>query len=254
MTENGIDLIWGLPDFFILIGVIIIVIGFIFKLDTLFTVVLAGIVTGLVVQLPVVGTTDNPGILDTLGSAFVSNRYMTIFILSLPVIGMLEKNGLKEVATEMISKIKSATQGRIISIYLFFRTIAAAGGLRLQGHVLFIRPLILPMAEGAAESNFGDALDDKDREKIKGLSGASENFANFFGQDAFVAGSGVLLIVGTLNDAGYDVSAAGIAGWSWLILFCMLVVGIIYFSYHDRLMFRKYKKKANNINATMEDK
>ncbi len=230
------DLIFGLPDVFILSGVLIIIIGFILKIDTLFTVVLAGIVTGIVSGMSI------SDILTTLGNAFVANRYMTIFVLSLPVIGMLEKNGLKQVATEKISKITAATQGRILSIYLLIRTLCAAGGLRLQGHILFIRPLVLPMADGAAKAEY-PKLSSKNEEKIKGLAGAAENFGNFFGQDAFVASSGVLLIVGTLVDQGVEVTSIEVAAWSILIACLIVVIGSLYFMYHDYLI-KKSEEKA----------
>ena len=73
-----------------LIGILIIVVGFIMKFDTIAVVVLAGIVTGLVS-----GMSFND-IVATLGKAFVENRYMSIFIISLPVIGILERYGLRE--------------------------------------------------------------------------------------------------------------------------------------------------------------
>ncbi len=229
------DLIFGLPDIFILSGVLIIIIGFTLKIDTLFTVILAGIVTGIVAGM------SASDILSTLGNAFVANRYMTIFVLSLPVIGMLEKNGLKQVATDKISQISAATQGRILAFYLAVRTLCAAGGLRLQGHILFIRPLVLPMAEGAAKSKYPN-LSEKNEERIKGLAGAAENFGNFFGQDAFVASSGVLLIVGTLVDQGIEVSSINVAAWSILIACIAIIIGSMYFMFNDYLITQSEKK------------
>ncbi len=237
-----INLIFGLPDFFILIGVLIIIIGFIFKVDTLFTVVVAGIATGIIAQI------SFNDIMYTLGSAFVKNRYMTIFVLSLPVIGMLEKNGLKEVAVDKISKVKSASAGKIISLYLVIRTLAAAGGLRLQGHVLFIRPLILPMSIGAAKSKNG-SISANDEERIKGLSGAVENFANFFGQNAFIASSGVLLIMSTFEENNVATSTGAIAGWSWVMVVVIIVTGSLYFGYHDRQIAKNTSKNEEEQNV-----
>ena len=54
---------------FSLVGILIIVIGFMLKIDTLAIVVIAGIVTGFV------GGLDFNEILTILGQAFVSNRY-----------------------------------------------------------------------------------------------------------------------------------------------------------------------------------
>ena len=65
-----------------LIGVLIVVIGFILKLDTLAVVVVAGLATGLVAGM------SPMDILNTLGTAFITNRTATLFILTLPVIGL----------------------------------------------------------------------------------------------------------------------------------------------------------------------
>lgn len=176
-----------------LIGILIILIGFIIKLDTIAVVVLAGIATGLVS-----GMSFND-VMTTLGKAFVENRYMSIFIISLPVIGLLERYGLRERAAYLISKLKSATVGRLTSLYLVIRTVAAMFGIRIGGHVQFIRPLILPMAMGAGKNRYGK-MDKEDVETVKGLEGAVENYGNFFGQNFFVASGGVLLIVGVMKD------------------------------------------------------
>ena len=51
-----------------LIGILIIILGFALKLDTIAVVVSAGVVTGLVAHMDIVQ------ILSTLGEAFVTNR------------------------------------------------------------------------------------------------------------------------------------------------------------------------------------
>ena len=73
-----------------LIGVLIVVIGFILKLDTLAVVVVAGLATGLVAGM------SPMDILNTLGTAFITNRTATLFFLTLPVIGLCERYGLKD--------------------------------------------------------------------------------------------------------------------------------------------------------------
>ena len=94
-----------------LIGIVIVIIGFALKFDTLATVVVAGIVTGLVGGMSIMD------ILSTLGSAFLTNRTATLFILTLPVIGLCERMGLRDKAVDFISGIKSATTGRLLSIW-----------------------------------------------------------------------------------------------------------------------------------------
>ena len=132
-----------------LIGVLIVIVGFIFKLDTLAVVVVAGLATGLVAGM------SPMKILETLGTAFITNRTATLFILTLPVIGICERNGLKDKAVDFITSLKNATTGRLIAIWQIIRTLASAFSLRIGGHPQFIRPLINPMAQAAAVVQYG---------------------------------------------------------------------------------------------------
>ncbi|MGV8980177.1 DUF969 domain-containing protein [Clostridium sp.] len=220
-----------------LIGIAIIVVGFMFKVDTIAVVVFAGIATGLVS-----GISFNE-VMTILGKAFVTNRYMTLFIISLPVIGLLERYGLRERAAYLIGKIKSATVGKLTSVYLIIRTFAAMASLRIGGHVQFIRPLILPMAQGAAKNKYGD-MDEEDIETIKGLEGAVENYGNFFGQNFFFGSGGVLLIVGVMKEQGYNIDALSVAKASLPIALIIMVVGTIQFLHYDNKFDKKYKAKV----------
>lgn len=103
-----------------LIGVLIVIVGFILKLDTLAVVVVAGLATGLVAGM------SPMQILDTLGTAFITNRTATLFILTLPAIGLCERNGLKDKAVDFITSLKNATTGRLIAIWQIIRTVASA--------------------------------------------------------------------------------------------------------------------------------
>ncbi len=98
-----------------LIGVLIVVLGFALKLDIIAVVLVSGLATGLVAGL------SFTEILDILGKSFVETRYMTLFVLTLPVIGICERYGLKEMAIELISKAKNATTGKILNIYTLIR-------------------------------------------------------------------------------------------------------------------------------------
>lgn len=215
-----------------LIGILIVVIGFVLKLDTIAVVVVAGIVTGLV------GGLSFNEILTILGDSFVANRYMSVFLVSLPVIAVLENNGLRERAAGLIGQVKAATTGKILAIYMAIRTVASALSLRLGGHVQFIRPLINPMAVGAAEAKY-NKIDEKDEERIKGLSAAVENYGNFYGQNVFIASGGVLLIVGTLQELGYDVTPLEVSKGALPIAIIAVIVAAIQFFLFDRSMNRK---------------
>src|SRR5690554_1642573 len=187
-----------------LIGILIILIGFILKIDTIAVVILAGLATALVSGLSLLD------FLTLLGEAFVSNRLVTLFFLTLPMIGLTERFGLRQQATRIIEGIKGLTTGRFMSLYMFIRELAGFFSIRIQGHTQFVRPLIEPMAQASAESKYEDK-DEETQEKIKARSAAMENLGNFFAQNTFIAASGVLLIAGTLESLGYDVSAVDIA-------------------------------------------
>lgn len=209
-----------------LIGILIIIVGFIRKYDTLAVVVTAGIVTGLV------GGLDIIQIVTVIGDSFVNTRYMSLFLLTLPVIGILERYGLREQAADLIGSMKKVTAGKVLSLYTLIRLIAGALSVRLGGHVQFIRPLINPMAYGAAEKS-QPLIDAHDEEVIKGYAAASENFGNFFGQNLFVASAGVLLIVGTLEELGTAVNPLDVAKASIPIALIAFVYTFIYYHLLD---------------------
>ena len=175
-----------------LIGIVIIVLGFALKFDVLATVLLAGLVTGIVAGM------DIPHILSILGESFVSNRLMSIFLIIFPVIAIIERYGLKERAAYLIGKIKNASAGKVLAIYMLVRTAASAFNVRIGGHVQFVRPLILPMSEAAAKVSKQSDLSENEVEVLKGHAAAVENFGNFCAQNCFAAASGGVLIQGTL--------------------------------------------------------
>ncbi len=204
-----------------LIGVVIVVLGFAFKRDTIATVVVAGIATGLVAGMTPLE------ILDVLGTSFITQRTATLFVLTLPVIGILERYGLKDKAVDFIKGIKGATTGRVLSIYQTIRALAAAFSVRLGGHPQFIRPLVNPMAQAATIARKGE-IDEKTEDLIKGASAASENYGNFFAQNVFLGASGTLLIVSTMVEQGYsEVTPLGIALWSIPVAVISVILGII---------------------------
>lgn len=217
-----------------LIGIVIILIGFILKIDTIAVVILAGLATALVSGLSLLD------FLTLLGEAFVSNRLVTLFFLTLPMIGLTERFGLRQQATRIIEGIKGLTTGRFMSLYMFIRELAGFFSIRIQGHTQFVRPLIEPMAQASAESKYEDK-DEETQEKIKARSAAMENLGNFFAQNTFIAASGVLLIAGTLESLGYDVSAVDIAQASLPVAFIALVIVIISNILFDRKLDKKYK-------------
>ena len=215
-----------------LIGIVIIVLGFALKFDVLATVLLAGLVTGIVAGM------DIPHILSILGESFVSNRLMSIFLIIFPVIAIIERYGLKERAAYLIGKIKNASAGKVLAIYMLVRTAASAFNVRIGGHVQFVRPLILPMSEAAAEVSKQSDLSENEVEELKGHAAAVENFSNFFAQNCFAAASGVVLIQGTLS-MYKEVTLPSIA----MASIPVMVITVV-FTYLQVFLFDRKVKKA----------
>ena len=221
-----------------LIGILIIIAGFTMKLDTIAVVVTAGIATGLVADMSI---TD---ILTTLGEGFMANRSTCLFMLTVPIIGLCERYGLKAKAVMLIKKAKGLSTGILLSGYTFIREATIGMGVTLGGHPQFVRPLVSPMAEGAAIAKYGK-LDEKDLDKIKAYSAASDNIGNFFGQNIFMANSGILLIASTLEGLGMNVDTLQLAKVAIPVGVIALVLWIVRTILLDRKLKKKYTSRNN---------
>ena len=229
-----------------LVGILVVVVGFALRLNALLVVTVAGLVTGLASGL---GPVE---VVSAFGKAFVESRYVAIVWLVLPVIGLLERAGLKERARTVIAGIPAATTGRVLMIYFAIRQVTAALGLTsLGGHAQMVRPLVAPMAEAAAESRYGK-LPEATRNHIRAHSAAVDNVAVFFGEDIFIAIGSILLIKGFLEQNGIHVEPTQLALWAvptaisaWLIHNVRLVL-------LDRSL-RRELAKLPSLNANAED-
>ena len=191
-----------------LVGVLIVIAGFALRANPLLVVTVAGLATGLA------GGLDPISLVSDFGRAFAQNRYLALVWFTLPVIGMLEKNGLRERAQALIAKVRSATTGRVLMAYLALRQLTCALGLNaLGGHAQMVRPLIAPMAEAAAENRYGE-LPAELRPEIRAHAAAVDNVGAFFGEDIFLAFGSVLLIKGFLEQNGIELTPLQIALWS----------------------------------------
>lgn len=216
-----------------LIGILIILVGFIFKFDTIAVVLVAALATALVSGISI------PDFLTMLGEAFVSNRLVTLFLLTLPMIGLSERFGLRQQAVVLIEKMKGLTPGRFLTIYMIIRELAGFFSIRVQGHTQFIRPIVNPMAQAAALTKYGE-ITPEDEDKIKAKAAATENFGNFFAQNTFIAAAGVLLIEATMKSLGYEATAVAIAQASIPIALIMLLLVAISNVLFDKKMAKKY--------------
>jgi len=215
-----------MPDWIVLIGVVVIVVGFLMKLDVIAVVIVAALATTLAAG------DSFWAFLDLLGKAFVDNRSVSLFLLTLPMIALSERYGLKEQAINLIGRLHKLTPGRFLTIYLVIRQLTGIFGIRISGMVQFVRPIVHPMTSAAARSR--GSTSESDGEQVKAGSALSENVGNFFGQNGFVAASGVLLITATLNDAGYPVSPEKIAAASLPMIVIAAVVAAVNFRIFDR--------------------
>lgn len=220
-------------DLWPLIGIVIITLGLALKQNTLLVILVAGVATGLVADIAVMD------ILSALGQSFTQNRYMSLFILVLPMIGILERYGLRQRAEDLIGSMKKASVGKILMTYLLLRKITNGMGLNIGGHPSMIRPLIAPMSEAAAEKISPDLTDEK-RQTIRALSAASENFGNFFSQLLFIGTGGLLLIKGVMSDNQLDVKLETMALWA----FPTAIVSFIIFGLFTHYISARLDKKS----------
>lgn len=223
-----------------LLGIIIIIIGFALKLDTIAVVVAAGFATGLVANMNIAE------ILTTLGEAFVSNRTTCLFMITIPIIGLSERYGLKTKAVMLIKKARNLSVGKLLSGYTFIREITIGMGVTLGGHPQFVRPLVSPMAEGAAVAKYGENVEGKDIEKIRSYAAASDNIGNFFAQNVFIANAGVLLIASTLEGLGLQVDTLQISKVAVPIAIISFILWTAQNILLDKKMSRKYAHNENH--------
>lgn len=189
-----------------LLGIAVVVIGFILKVNPLLVVTVAAFVTGLTAGF------DFTAVLAALGKAFNDNRYVTVVYVVLPVIGLLERYGLQQRARAVIAGFRGATAGRLLLAYLAIRQGMSALGLTsVAGHPQTVRPLVAPMAEAAAEQQ---GADEAERERVKAMSAATDNVGLFFGEDIFIAIASILLIKGTFETYGIELAPLELSVWA----------------------------------------
>lgn len=218
-----------------LLGIVIVIAGFALKLDSILVILVAAVVTALI------GGLDPVALLEILGSTFVSNRSMAIFIIVVLVTGTLERNGLREAAAALIGKFKGATSGLVIGLYGIMRSIFAALNVGFGGVAGFVRPVIMPMAEGAIIAQGFEPNEDH-VEELKGMAAGMENVTWFFGQVLFVGGSGGLLVQSTLAGLGIEVELGALAAIEIPVCIIATIVAVVFYILKDRKMVQKYYK------------
>jgi uncharacterized membrane protein len=215
-----------------LLGIAWVVLGFMLRINPALVVVSAGLLTGLLAGKQLIA------VLELFGEAFVQQRYLALIVLTLPVIGLLERHGLREHAQRWITRLRGATLGRLLIAYLGLRQLAAMMGLTsLGGHPQTVRPLLVPMAEGAAEVQAG-ALDPDRQQKLRALCAATDNVGLFFGEDIFIAFGAVLLMQAVLAEQGLVLEPLHIALWGIPTAICAFIIHSIRVLHFERQLMR----------------
>jgi uncharacterized membrane protein len=221
----------------VLLGVVVVIVGFALRLNPMLVVTVAGLVTGLL------GGMSPRAILDAFGTGFAGSRSIVIFLLVLPVIGLVERNGLQEQSRRLISRLSRLTTGRVLALYLLIRQITCAIGLlSIGGHAQSVRPIVAPMAEAAAVRRHG-TLPDRVSQRIRAFAASTDNVGSFFGEDIFVAVGAVLLIT-SFVDTTYHLTLQPlqVALWAIPTAVCALLI-------HGARSLRLDREVAREIGA-----
>jgi uncharacterized membrane protein len=192
----------------ILLGVAVIVVGFALRLNPLLVVVAAALTGGWFAGLSPLQ------VVAAFGKAFNENRYVSIAYLVLPLVGVLERAGLRERAAAIIAGLRGVSAGRFLISYMALRQVTSAIGLvAIAGQAQTVRPLIAPMAEAATEAHDGP-LELETRYAVRAMAAATDNVAVFFSEDVFVAMGSVLLMVGFLTSSKIVLDPIRLSVWA----------------------------------------
>jgi uncharacterized membrane protein len=230
----------------ILLGVGVVVVGFAVRLNPLLVVVAAAFTSGLAAHMSPLQ------VLAAFGHAFNQNRFVSAAYLVLPLVGTLERAGVREQAARLIARLKGVSPGRLLISYMVFRQATTAIGLMsIAGQPQTIRPLVAPMAEAAAERANGPPQP-KTRYAIRAMAAATDNVAVFFSEDIFVALGSVLLMVGFLTSAKIVMDPIRLSVWAIPAALASLVIQAVRLVLFDRRLARD-AAAAPQPNALQEE-
>jgi uncharacterized membrane protein len=192
----------------ILLGVAVVVVGFALRLNPLLVVVATALTSGWFAGFSPLQ------VIAAFGKAFNDNRFVSTAYLVLPLVGVLERAGLRERAAAIIAGLRGVTTGRFLISYMALRQITSAVGLAsIAGQAQTVRPLIAPMAEAAGEVHDG-TLTPETRYAVRAMAAATDNVAVFFSEDVFIAMGSVLLVVSFLTTSKIVLDPIHISVWS----------------------------------------
>src|SRR3954451_9321824 len=217
----------------VLLAVAIVVVGFALRLNAMLVVAVSGIAAGLIAGLSPLD------IVNAFGTGFAGSRSVTVFIVVLPVIGLIERYGLQEQARTLIGRLRRLTTGRLLASYLLIRQVSAALGLMaIGGPAQAVRPIVAPMSQAAAEREHR-RLDEPMIEKVRSYAASADTVGLFFGEDIFVAVGSILLITGFVDTTYHlELEALDVALWAIPTAVCALVIHGVRMLRLDRTLTR----------------
>lgn len=231
-------------NYLVLLGVLVVIVGFALKLDSILIIAVAAIVTAITGGMGIVE------FLDVFGGTFVGSRYMNVFLIVLLLTGTLERNGLRHAAAKLIGKFKGATPAHVLGVYSVLRGILGAFNVGLGGVAGFTRPVLMPMCQASVETKGYKANEDH-MDHVKGMASGVENIVWFFTQVLFIGGSGGLLVKGAMESLGYNVELPQLAAVEIPVAIFAILFTIIYYNILDKGYMKKY---YGEINAKVENK
>jgi len=231
-----------------LLGVAVVVAGFMLRQNPVLVVVIAGLVSGVLAG-------KSPGeLLELLGTSFVENRKLLLLTLTLPVMGVLERAGLRERARAWILGFARLTLARLLIAYLALRQLLCMIGLiDIAGHPQTVRPLLAPMSEATATRTLG-TLDDEARERVRALAAATDNVGRFFGEDVFLAFGAVLLIQAFYEGQGIHLEPTDIALWALPTAIAAFVIHAVRIAIFQLSLERRLARQHPDTSVTAPPK
>ncbi len=201
-------------------AVLLLLAGLVLRLRTTVVVLLSAAVAGLGCGLAPLK------LLEILGKAFLENRTLTLFLLTLPAVSTVEHYGLKEWIGRWIQRRGWHRPAQLLLGYQVFRVACGTLGLRLNGHPNLVRPLLAPMV--CAETP------ETQHETMKAAAAAAENYGNFYGQNLSPVGGGVLMAFATMKGMGYEMSLWRMVAFATFPCALALLFGALQFGYLSR--------------------
>ncbi len=194
----------------VLIGILIIIAGFMLRFNPLLVIMVSALATGS----PRGSTSPRSSPHSARRSTTTATSPSSVIVL--PVIGLLEVYGLQATRPDADRPHERARRsGRLLTGYLLLRQATAAVGLTsVAGHPQTVRPARRRRWPKPPPRPGTTRFTDDQREEAKAFSAATDNIGLFFGEDIFLAIGSILLMKGVLEGYGYQIEPLHLSLWA----------------------------------------